>query len=104
MDTREIAKELAVACLSHAHVAAMFRPVATAKTRAAEERFRGARADSLFSSLSPKIISTQLTRYVCGGKDAEKSDNHRGGYVGLSTNCHQQMSVYDTKLCERMKT
>jgi hypothetical protein len=29
MDTREIAKELAIACLSHAHFAATFRPIPT---------------------------------------------------------------------------
>jgi hypothetical protein len=29
MDIREIAKELAIACLSHAHFAATFRPVPT---------------------------------------------------------------------------
>ena len=29
MGTREIAKELTVACLSHAHFAATFRPVPT---------------------------------------------------------------------------
>ena len=38
MDTREIAEELAVACLSHAHFAATFRPVPTVKYRNAGER------------------------------------------------------------------
>jgi hypothetical protein len=38
MDTREIAKELAVACLSHAHFAATFRPVPTVKYKSAGER------------------------------------------------------------------
>ena len=38
MDTREIAKELAVACLSHAHFAATFRPVPTVKYKNAGER------------------------------------------------------------------
>jgi len=38
MDTREIAKELAIACLSHAHFAATFRPVPTVDYRDAGER------------------------------------------------------------------
>jgi hypothetical protein len=38
MDTREIAKELAVACLSHAHFAATFRPLAAVKYKDAGER------------------------------------------------------------------
>lgn len=35
MDNREIAKELAVACLGHEHVAAMFRPGSAQKADAA---------------------------------------------------------------------
>jgi len=38
MDTREIAKELAIACLSHAHFAATFRPVPTVDYKEAGER------------------------------------------------------------------
>jgi len=38
MDTREIAKELAIACLSHAHFAATFRPVPTVEYKDAGER------------------------------------------------------------------
>ena len=38
MDTREIAKELAVACLNHAHFAATFRPVPTVEYKDAGER------------------------------------------------------------------
>jgi hypothetical protein len=38
MDTRDIAKELAVACLSHAHFAATFRPVPTVEYKDAGER------------------------------------------------------------------
>ena len=37
MDTKEFAKELAVACLSHAHFAATFRPVPTVKYKDAGE-------------------------------------------------------------------
>ncbi|MGD2064974.1 MAG: hypothetical protein PVI95_00790 [Dehalococcoidia bacterium] len=37
MDTREIAKELAIACLSHAHFAATFRPVPTVDYKDAGE-------------------------------------------------------------------
>ena len=38
MDTREIAKELAIACLGHAHFAATFRPVPTVDYKEAGER------------------------------------------------------------------
>jgi hypothetical protein len=37
MDTREIAKELAIACLSHAHFTATFRPVPTVDYKEAGE-------------------------------------------------------------------
>ena len=37
MDTREIAKELAIARLSHAHFAATFRPVPTVDYKEARE-------------------------------------------------------------------
>ena len=37
MDTREIAKELAIACLSHAHFDPTFRPVPTVDYKEANE-------------------------------------------------------------------
>jgi|GEM_PF-6647120 len=41
MDTREIAKELAIACLSHAHFAATFRPVPAVEYEDVGERVGG---------------------------------------------------------------
>jgi hypothetical protein len=38
MDTREIPKELAIACLSHTHFAATFRPVPTVNYKDTGER------------------------------------------------------------------
>ena len=41
MDTREIAKELAVACLSHAHFVGMFKPVPTVEYEDVGKRVAG---------------------------------------------------------------
>jgi hypothetical protein len=57
MDTREIAKELAVACLNHAHFAATFRPVPTVKYKDAGERV-GEFYNGIWKMLQKELPST----------------------------------------------